>query len=185
MDNNIQTCKFTKNYLRNKFLSSFLSSFQKDSPSESQEDKLSRHDTTTVNSARRATPNRVSKPTEPRSLPKPVGSRLKSLNSPLKTVGRSRRFGRASSQPFHRVKKQMDSFHNILSFNACGLSALTITDLKRFHDLNDVDIICIQETKFKDKIIRKIPGYTLENKIFKNDKRQFLWHFSHMFQKWN
>ena len=67
----------------------------------------------------------------------------------------------------------MDSFHNILSFNACGLSAHTITDLKRFNDLNDVDIICIQETKFNDKIIRKVPGYTLENKIFKNDKDNF------------
>ena len=69
MDNNIQTGKFTENYLRNKFLSSFLSSFQKDSPSESKEDKLSRRDTTTVNSARRATPNRVSKPTKSSSLP--------------------------------------------------------------------------------------------------------------------
>ena len=107
MDNNIQTGKFTENYLRNKFLSSFLSSFQNDSPSESQKDKLSRRDTTTVNSARRATPNRVSKPTKPSSLPKPVGSRLKSLNSPLKTVGGSRRFSRASPQPFRGVKKQI------------------------------------------------------------------------------
>ena len=67
----------------------------------------------------------------------------------------------------------MDNFFNILSLNACGLSSHTMSDLKRFLDLNTINIICIQETKFKYNTIPKIPGYTLENKIFKNSNNNF------------
>ena len=62
---------------------------------------------------------------------------------------------------------------NLLSLNACGLSSHTISNLKRFLDLNQIDIICIQETKFKKNFIRNIPGYTLENKYFQNTNNNF------------
>ena len=67
----------------------------------------------------------------------------------------------------------MDGFFNILSLNACGLSAHTTSDLKRFLDTNNIDIICIQETKFNGKNIRHIPGYTLENKLFQNNNQNY------------
>ena len=62
----------------------------------------------------------------------------------------------------------MDRNLNLLTLNACGLSAHTISNLKRFLDVNNIDIICIQETKFNQNSIRNIPGFTLENKIYKN-----------------
>ena len=67
----------------------------------------------------------------------------------------------------------MDKTLQILSFNACGLSAHTMTELKRFLDLNNFDIICIQETKLNQNTTRNIPGYTFENKIFKNNNGNF------------
>ena len=107
LDNNIKNGNFTENYLRTKFLSSFISSFQKVPQLEPQEDKLNRRDTPSFHPARRATPNRTLKPTRPNSLPKSAGSRLKTLNSPLKTVGGNRRFSLASPRAFHGVKKRI------------------------------------------------------------------------------
>ena len=62
----------------------------------------------------------------------------------------------------------MDRNLNLLSLNACGFSAYTSSNLRRFLDINNIDIICIQETKFKENSIRNIPGYTLENKTYRN-----------------
>ena len=107
LDNNIKNGNFTENYLRTKFLFSFISSFQKVPQLEPQEDNLSRHDTPSIHPARRATPNRALKPTRPNSLPKSAGSRLKTLNSPLKTVGGNRRFSLASPRAFRGVKKHI------------------------------------------------------------------------------
>ena len=67
----------------------------------------------------------------------------------------------------------MDRYFNVLSLNACGLSAHTITEIKNFLDNNNIHILCIQETKFNDKTTRNIPGYTLENKTFKNTNDNF------------
>ena len=173
-DINIKSGKYTEIYLRNKFLASFISAFQKYIPSIETEGERVPLAEKTDKPAHRTTPKRVSRPLKPSSLPKPIGSRLGCLNSPLKTMAGSRRFSLGSPQTYRGVKKRIfDTHQKILNFNACGLSAHTLTELKRFLDLNNIGIICIQETKFNKKIIRNIPGYTLENKPFKNNNQNY------------
>ena len=98
---------YTQNFLKQKFISSFIASYQKAKPTKSEEDKSSRHVVLSEKPVRRATPVLGSRPTKPSSLPKPNGSRLKSLNSPLKTAVGSRRFSLGSPQAFRGVKKQI------------------------------------------------------------------------------
>ena len=98
---------YTQNFLKQEFISSFIASYQKAKPTKSEEDKSSRHVVLSEKPVRRATPVLGSRPTKPSSLPKPNGSRLKSLNSPLKTAAGSRRFSLGSPQAFRGVKKQI------------------------------------------------------------------------------
>ena len=56
----------------------------------------------------------------------------------------------------------------ILNLSARGLTAHTHSELKHFLDNNNVDVICIQETKFKEAKTINIPGYTSEYKYHKS-----------------
>ena len=98
---------YTQNFLKQKFISSFIASYQKLKPTKLEEDKSSRRVLSSDKPARRATPVKVSRPAKPSSLPKPVGSRLKCLNSPLKTAVGFRRLSLGSPQAFRWVKKQI------------------------------------------------------------------------------
>ena len=56
----------------------------------------------------------------------------------------------------------MDRDSKILSFNCGGLSSNKFTEIKHFLDINHIDILCIQETKFKGHDSKNIPGYNIE-----------------------
>ena len=106
-DINIKSGKYTEIYLRNKFLASFISAFQKNIPSIETEGERVFLAENTDKPAHRATPKRVSRSLKPSSLPKPIGSRLRCLNSPLKTMAGSRRFSLGSPQTYRGVKKRI------------------------------------------------------------------------------
>ena len=62
----------------------------------------------------------------------------------------------------------MDRNLKILNLNARGLTAHTHSELKHFLDNNNIDVICIQETKFTESKTINIPGYTSEYKYHKS-----------------
>ena len=58
----------------------------------------------------------------------------------------------------------MDRNLKILNFNVGGLSAHKHTEIKHFLDSNQIDILCIQESKLKSNTLKNIPGYRAEYK---------------------
>ena len=63
----------------------------------------------------------------------------------------------------------MDRNIKILNIYVNGLSAHRLTELKRFLDNNDIQIICIQETQLTVDILRHIHGYKAEYKYLKSN----------------
>jgi exonuclease III len=62
---------------------------------------------------------------------------------------------------------QLSRQFNIISFNIQGLSSHTYVEIKKLIDNNpQIDIICIQETKFIENYIRTIPGFRTEFKFY-------------------
>ena len=62
----------------------------------------------------------------------------------------------------------MDRSLNIISYNAGGFTANKMACLQHYLNSHSIDIICIQESKFKEGQTKNIPGYNAHYRYHKN-----------------